>query len=179
GDIHIAVPGRGQSAGGAVPGIEAVDVIHILSVPDVAEQGVIFQNLQAVPAHVGDLQRLVRQVPAEVHYLAGHQPQAGVLPVLKALVKQQLHPQADAQERLLLRLLLNHRHQAGGIQLGAGVPKGAHAGQDDPVCRPEAAGVAGDLRLQVQGPQAGEQREQVPHAVVYNCNHLQHTLRAG
>ncbi|CAN4042217.1 DUF4330 domain-containing protein, partial [Dysosmobacter welbionis] len=150
GDIHIAVPGRGQSAGGAVPGIEAVDVIHILSVPDVAEQGVIFQNLQAVPAHVGDLQRLVRQVPAEVHYLAGHQPQAGVLPVLKALVKQQLHPQADAQERLLLRLLLNHRHQAGGIQLGAGVPKGAHAGQDDPVCRPEAAGVAGDLRLQVQ-----------------------------
>ena len=102
-----------------------------------------------------------------------------MLPVLKAPVEQQLHPQADTEKRLFLRLLPNDRHQAGVVQLPPGIAESANTGQDDPVRRPEAVGVAGDLRLKAQGLQAGHQGKEVPHAVVYNRDHLQHTFRAG
>ena len=54
-------------------------------------------EVEAVPPHVGD-----GQTPgdhcADVPHLPLNEAQTGVLPVLKGLFKQQLHPQADAQD---------------------------------------------------------------------------------
>ena len=104
--------------------------------------------------------------------------------VFAAFVKQKLHPQTDAQKGLFLAFLPDQRHQTGVLQLVHGVPKGPHAGQDDPVGGPEFTGVGSELAFQPQAGQAGAQAEQVAHAVIKNGNHSvrsldQSTLGAG
>src|SRR5699024_4261732 len=161
----------GQGAGGAVLRVIAVDVIDMLPLPDVAEQRVVPEDVEGVPADLGHFERRVGQVGGQGAYLPRHQAEAGVLPVFKAAVEQQLHPQADAQQGLLGGLLPQHRDQPGGPELVHGVPKGAHPGQDDPVRRPDPGGVGGDGGVQPQAPQAGAEAEQVAHPVINDSDH--------
>ena len=70
-----------------------------------------------------------------------------MLAVFIALLQQQLHPQADAQQGLFPGLFFDYRHKARGGEFLHGVAKGSHAGQDDPVRRPEPGGGVGEDQL--------------------------------
>ena len=96
GHRHIAVLGGSQRAVRAISGVKAVDIVDVFAVPEIFEQGIVLYDVQAVPAHVGDLQRRIGQAAPQICHLTGNQPQTGVLSVFKAAVKQQLHSKADA-----------------------------------------------------------------------------------
>ena len=148
-----------------------MDVVHILALADVAEERVVLYDVQGVPAHLRHLQPFVRKVGPQRADLALDKAQPGVLAVLVAFFKQQLHPKADAEQRLFFRLLFQHRHKAGGGKLCHGIPECAHPRQDKPVGGADGIGVGGDHRLQPQLLQAGTQAEQVAHAVIKNGDH--------
>ena len=127
-----------------------MDVVHILALVDVPEERVVLYDMQGVPAHLRHLQPFVRKVRPQRADLTFDKAQPGVLTVLVAFFKQQLHPKTDAQQGLVRRLLLQHRHKAGGGKLCHGIPECAHPRQDKPVGGAEDSGVGGDHRLQPQ-----------------------------
>ena len=127
-----------------------MDVVHILALADVAEQGVVLYDVQGIPAHLRYFQTFVREVGPQRADLAFDKAQPGVLAVLVAFFKQQLHPKADAQQGLLFRLLLQHWHKADGGKLCHGISECAHPRQDKPVGGAEDSGVGGDHCLQPQ-----------------------------
>ena len=148
-----------------------MDIIYILALADILEQRVVLDDVQCVPADLRHLQALVRQVRLQRAHLALDKSQARVFAVLIAFFKQQLHAQADAQQRLFFRLGPDDRHKAGGHQLVHGVAKGTHAGQDEPVGFADGIGVGGDHRVLPQLCKAGFQAEQVAHAVIHDRDH--------
>ena len=91
--------------------------------------------------------------------------------VLIAFFKQQLHPQADAQQRLFGGFFPEDGHQAGGFQLGHGVAERPHTGQDEPVGRADDRRVGGDNGLLPQMGQARLQAEQVAHPIINDRDH--------
>ena len=174
--LHHAGDGQGivadgQCVGGAVFAVVAVDVVEILAVPDVLEQRVVPQDVDGVPADLRHFQALVAEVGSQRAYLPRHEAKAVVLAVLVALFKQQLHPEADAEEGLLRRFFLDDRYKAGGLKFCHRVPEGAHARQDEPVSGADVGGVRADLRFQPQMGQTRFQAEQVAHAVVDDAYH--------
>ena len=148
-----------------------MDVVHILAFPDVPEQRVVFEDVQGVPADLRHLQSLVRKVGFQRADLAFHKAETRVLAVLVAFFKQKLHPKADAQQRLLLGLLLNDRHKAGGGELRHGVAEGPHAGQDQPVRCPDHGRVRRDDGFLPQMGKARLQAEQVAHTIIDDRDH--------
>ena len=148
-----------------------MDVVDALPLPDVAEQGVVPEDVQGVPADLGHFEGRVGQVGGQRADLPRHQAQPLVDAVFKAAVKQQLHPQADAQQGLLGGSLPDDRDQARGAEFAHRIPKGAHPRQDDAVGRPDGGGVGGDGGFQPQMPQAGTEAEQVAHPVINDGDH--------
>ena len=83
----------------AVGSVVGVDEVHAVAVVQIFEQGALFFYYQAVPTDVGYLQALVYHVGYRAH-AAVYQPEPLVLAVLVALIKKQLHTEADAHDRL-------------------------------------------------------------------------------
>ena len=125
-----------------------MDVVEILAVPDVLEQRVVPQDVDGVPADLRHFQALVAEVGSQRADLPRHEAKAVVLAVLVALFKQQLHPEADAEEGLLRRFSPDDRYKAGDLKFCHRVPEGAHARQDEPVSGADVGGVRADLRFQ-------------------------------
>ena len=128
GAVHPACPHRAGDGNGIVAhrqctlrtvlAVVAVDVIDVFSLTDVLEQRVVLYNVQGVPADLRHLQALVRKVGLQRADLALHKAKAFVLTVLVALFKQQLHPKADAQQRLPFGFFFHDRYKARRLQLG-------------------------------------------------------------
>ena len=148
-----------------------MDVIDVFALTDVLEQRVVLYNVQGVPADLRHLQALVRKVGLQRADLALHKAEAFVLTVLVALFKQQLHPEADAQQRLLFGFFFDDRYKSRRLQLGHGVGKSAHARQDEPIRFADGVRVRSHNGFQPQLLQAGPQAEQVAHAIIDNCDH--------
>ena len=172
GPIHIAVLHRCSQLrtvlrGGSAlsftvkarEGMDEVDVGPLLQGPEDGAAGPLPGKVQGVPAHVGDRQAAGEHRP-DVPHLAGDQPQPLVLPVLKRGLKQQLHPQADAQQRLSRRRLPEDRPvHSGAPQLFHRVAEGPHPRQKDVIRPVQFLLVPGDHRLLSDGGQRAFQRK--------------------
>ncbi len=101
-----------------------------------------------VPAHMRDLQRgIVGHQPHDV----GIEPaepamQHAVVGMLLGGLRQQLHAEADGEERLALfpDVAVEHFVDAAGADIGHGVAEGADAGQDHVRCVRDRVGIMGD-----------------------------------
>jgi len=91
--------------------------------------------------------------------------------MLKTLFKEQLHAQANAEERLFSRQLLYGAHKPGFNQLCHCVAEGAHAGEDYPFSPEQLVRLVRNQAVQPQEAEAGRQRKQIAHAVIHNSNH--------
>ncbi len=119
GDHHVL-------GGVAVVGVDEVDVGAVL---DSVEERVGTVTPQPVPAHVGNRQRSV-----DSPHAARKEAEAPVEAVLLALLEEDLHADADAQERLPGRGgLLEHPHEAAAPDLVHRRAEGAVPGQDEGV----------------------------------------------
>ena len=114
----------------------------------------------------------VGQIVCQGADCAGDKAEARVLAVFIAFFKQQLHTQADAQQRFFLCFFAQNRHKAGGLELGHSVGKRPDAGQQNVIRRPQIVGIAGHADLCAQAFDTGRQAEQVAYAVVNNSNHM-------
>ena len=95
-----------------------------------------------------------------------------VLPVLKRGLKQQLHPQADAQQRLSRRRLPEDRPvHSGAPQLFHRVAEGPHPRQKDVIRPVQFLLVPGDHRLLSDGGQRAFQRKKVSYSIVDHRDH--------
>ena len=133
--------------------------------------GPLRREAEGVPAHVGHGQPRRNHVPDGAH-LPRNEAQAGVLPVLKGALQEELHPQADAQDGLACGSGLQYRlRHAGGPQPGRCVAESPHAGEDHVAGRPEDRSVPGDHGLPADGRQGALEGEQVTHPVVDDGDH--------
>ena len=95
-----------------------------------------------------------------------------MLAVFIALLKQELHTKADAQQRHPLRRpAADEVVQPRGAQLVRRIAESPHTGQHQPVCPGQLRRVAGDEGLRADGLKGGLQGKQVSHAVVDNPGH--------
>ena len=120
---------------------------------------------------MGNFQGRISQALPQVRYLPRDESQSDMLSVFKALIKKQLHPKANAQQRLSLRLRPENRNQTGGVKFCFGIPKGAHARENHPISSPDPLRVPGDFRLLAQGAEAGGEGKEISHTIIHNGDH--------
>ena len=119
------------------------------------------RDFQVLRDHVGD-----------GPHAAADQSQPLVFAIFVALVKQHLHAEADAQQRLAARrLVLHHGVHAAFSQLVRRVAERAHAGQQHLVRPADHRRVGGHHRLLPDGGEGALQGEQVAHAIVNDRYH--------
>ena len=103
-----------------------------------------------------------------------------MLTVLEAALEEELHAQADAQQRLArVRGGVNGLVHSRGAELGVGVRKRPDAGENYALCPEYRVCVPRDHALSADGGERTLEREEVPHAVVYDGHPSQHPLGAG
>ena len=172
--------GGGDHALVTVRGIEGVDKVYAVSLFDMAEEGAFAPGkAQGVPADVRDFV-IRRDHFRDGAHLTGDEAEPRVLAVFIALIKQELHPEADAHEGLAASRLVDHDGiQPGCPQLVGGVPEGSDAGQEDLVGTAQHFGLAGDDGLRPDGGEGALEREEIAHAVVHNGDHPRTPLVEG
>ena len=149
-------------------GAEGVDEVDIRPLVQPPEQGRVVKKPQAVPSNVGQL--ALGGYP--VHCAADH-PQTGTGAHLPPLLQQQLHPQADAQHRLLLTLGQHMLVQPSAPQPVRRVREGPHSRQDNGVSPFQLRQVGGDAAAAAEIAQGVGHTLQIAHPVVHdgNCAH--------
>lgn len=70
-----------------------------------------------------------------------------------------------------MRFFAQNGYETGGLQLGHCIGKGPDTGQQDMICRPQIRRIAGHADLRAQTFDAGRKAEQIPHAIVNDCDH--------
>ena len=151
---QAAMVAGGHGVGADRRGV-AVHEVGAGIVGNAVEQGRRPQPAQAVPAHVRNPDPRRRLQPP---HGTGQQAQAGDVAFLRAFI-QQLHAQADAQQRHRQRA--QGFHQALRVQPAHRLGRGTHAGQDHPVGRLQAGGIGHHLRLHAQPLQRVADRAEV------------------
>ena len=108
----------------------------------------------------------------------GNQAETCVLAVLKAFLKEQLHAQTDAEKGLSLSSLRQHyfRHAA-FPELFCRVSKSADPGKNQFIRLLNHRRIAGENSFLSDISKGTFQGKDISHAVIYNGNHLQHSLR--
>ena len=102
-----------------------------------------------------------------------NQTQSFMPPIFQAVVKQQLHPQANPQQRLASRHLLADQFiQVILPQQRGDVTERAHTWEDQFLRCPDHRRIAGNDRLSADGGEGALERKQVSHAVVNDGDHL-------
>ena len=103
-----------------------------------------------------------------------------MLAELEAPVKQQLHPQTDAQNGLARRrFFLDDGIQAGVSQLSGGILKSTYPGENQLVRLAQNPGIPGDGDFRSNGSQAAFQRKQVSNSIINYGNHHSTPLVEG
>src|SRR5512139_3758998 len=126
-----------------------VDEVEIRTGGDPLEDGVVRQDLHRVPPHVRHLQHPAagcRHVAGEPYHPAREEAHSLVPAELLALGKQELHPDADPQERAAGgEVLPQEREQPLPRHVRHAVPERPHPGENDPPARRQRPGVTAHL----------------------------------
>ena len=126
---------------------------------------------QGIPSHLRDLEP-GRDRPFHGHHAAAQQAKPFMFAEFIAPLKQELHPEADAEKRFALSCQLLHNGiQTFLLQLLHGIPKGADARQDHPRSGTKHGGVGCNHRFLPQKPQGRQQGKEIPYSVIYNSRH--------
>ncbi len=166
GKSSAVVGGRDHHVGGSVA-VVGVDEVDVRAVGDAVEDRVRAPGLQPVPAHVRH-----RELPLEAPDAAGQEAEAGVASVLLALLEEELHADADAEEGLsLLDRLAQDRHEAPPFDLGHGGRERPVAGQHERVGAAQGLRVPGEQDLRPRAAEALRHAPEVPDAVVGDRDH--------
>ena len=108
----------------------------------------------------------------EAHHAPRQQAQPGVGAHFLADLEQELHPQADAQQRDAIRHgLLDRGLEAARAELVHARAEGPHARQDDRVRPVQAVRMLRHVRVHAQVTQGVHHAAQVAGAVVDDCDH--------
>src|SRR5581483_565345 len=138
---------------------EAVHVVDVRAVGQPREERLALHVVEDVPPDLGEL------LVAQAAHLAADVAQAPRAGALLAALEEELHPQADAQQRLAGVERLEER-VAVGQQLGRGVPEGAHPGEDDGGRVEDGLGLRDEAGRGALALQRLADAVQVAHAVV-------------
>jgi len=166
---QAVVAGR-QHVGGVGRGADvAVDEVDVVAGGDPGQQRRFPDGLELVPAHVRDLQAGQRR---EADDAPGQQAQPAMLAQLLAGLKEELHPQADAQQgRAARHFFPDGRLKAQRPQAVDARSEGAHARQDDPLCARQIARPGGHAGRHAQVIEGVEHAAQVAGPVVDDRDH--------
>ncbi|CDN44800.1 hypothetical protein BN871_FO_00040 [Paenibacillus sp. P22] len=131
------------------------------------------QEIQAVPAHMRNL-----VVSLETYDPARQQAKPFMAAMLLALGEQQLHAEADAEQRLA-RSRVSPRCivHAGLPQIGHRIPKSADAGKDGGIRFKNLVPVRGHDGFESEPLHRFADAVQIAEAVIDDRDHLQHALR--
>ena len=128
-----------------------MDEVDTVTFPNVSEEGGVLLEAQGVPADVRDLQ-IRRDHTLDGAHGAGDQAKAFVLAVFVAFVEQQLHSQADAQQRLAAGgQLFQYGVQPRFAELLRRVTESTYAGEEDLVRSFQNGRVGGNCYLHADG----------------------------
>ena len=153
--------------------VDAVPFLHIAQ-----KRMAAFLN-ERVPAHLRDLQ-FRRNGTLHRDHAAAQKAEAVMLAEFIALVKEQLHSEADPEKRLAAFGFRQHRPvQAGGTQLVDGIPEGADARQNDTVRPANLLRIGRHACFQSKAQQRAAQGEEVSHPVIHDRDHPSTPLVLG
>jgi hypothetical protein len=164
--------GEADAVLGAADGVAGVGAVDVVAVHEVdvgagfhlGQQRVRRVVLDGVPAHVRHLDPLAGREMADLRI---DPAEPLVFAVLVGPAADQLHAQADAEQRLAgCHMGVEGRNHAGAAQVLHGFLEGADAGDDDAVTGGHRFGRADQLGLLADLGEGIEHRAQVAHAVV-------------
>ena len=171
GQGYAAVLGGGDDVLLAVKAGEGMHEVDVIALRKVRHQRALLREGQRIPAHVGHIQPR-RKKGRDIPDFAVNQAQTLMFAVLKGFVKEELHAQADAHERLSCEgFLAGCIKHAGLFQFLYRVAEGADTRQNQPVRLPQHLPVSCDDRLFADQAKRALQGKQISRAVIDNRNH--------
>src|SRR6185295_18045713 len=136
--------------------------VDVLAVADAVQHRMGLGGMKLVPAHVRD-----RHVHLQAAHAPGQEAETAMDPVLLALLEQQLHADADTEQRpSLIHRLAQHGHEAAALDLLHGGGKGAVTGQHEHVRAPQLGDVAAEHGGRAQVAERLHHAAEVPDPVI-------------